>query len=1085
MSALRIFTGNRLEILADRLAEVVRLPSADALETETVVVQSRGMERWVSMALARRNGICANMTFPFPNAFLDSLFRRLLPDLPDPSPFVPEILVFRIMRSLPAFLERPAFVDLKLYLADDARGVKLYQLACRVADLFDQYLVFRPDMIFRWETGQGGDAAADQWQGELWRELSRGKEKLHRAYLHRNLLLRLDSLSAGSVELPSRISVFGISYLSPFHLQALAGLARIKPVYLFLLNPCREYWADILSRRDMHRLTRKTARGTLAADALHMEQGHPLLASLGGLGKDFLVSISATEAQVEDCFVPVDRHHLLSRLQADIFYLRDPTASQTANWASVAPSEPTPADASIQIHACHGPLREIEVLHDRLLAMFEENPDLRPRDVIVMTPDIAAYTPYIRAVFDTQADAGQSIPYSIADQGPANNNSALRSLLGLLDLQGSRFEATRVLALLQLPGIKERFGLSAPDLASIERWVRDVNIRWGRDAAGRMRLGLPGLAENTWQAGIDRLLLGYAMPGNERTMFDGILPYDHVEGGETLVLGRFIAFLQQLFDWSERLECAVSPAAWRELLIELLERFIAVDEDTEQQMQQLRHSLANFGRIQEWADFTAPLDLAVVRAYLDQTLAGTHGGGGFIAGGVTFCAMLPMRSIPFEVVCLIGMNTASFPRQDTPLGFDLMARSPRAGDQSRRRDDKYLFLEALVSAGRAVYISYVGRDVQDNSDIPPSVVVSELIDTIESGYGIPATRLVVRHPLQAYSPRYFDDSQPELFSYSFENFMAAAGTAAAEGPPPFCPVPLAQPEAEWQTLGLEQLNQFYAQPARFLVQQRLGIFLRDRNLRPADKENFSLDALSGYRIRQELIKARLAGRDLADHFPVQRAKGDLPQGNIGRLFYGDLEKETEAFAVKLLEIIGDRHPETLPVDRSVSGIRLTGTLEGLYPQGRIQVRFARRRAKDYLSAWIYHLLLSATTANDRAAETILVGADGMARIRPVDQPDVFLEAMLKIFVEGLCRPLSFFPDLSLHFLKLTTASGQSKNTAVETVRRKWVGTDFQAGVREDPYYRLCFGRSDPFDESFEELAENIFAPLLQHLEELP
>ncbi|MGD9352328.1 MAG: exodeoxyribonuclease V subunit gamma [Desulfobacterales bacterium] len=1085
MSGLRIFSGNRLEILADRLAEVVSRPLATALEPETVIVQSRGMERWVSMALARRNGICANMAFPFPNAFLDDLFRRILPGLPDPSPFDPEILTFRIMKRLPAYLRRPAFADLKRYLLDDAKGVKLYQLAVRVADLFDQYLVFRPEMILRWEAGQGGNGSDELWQAELWRDLSRGKERVHRARLHRNLLLRLETLPVAGVGLPSRISVFGISYLPPFHLQVLAGLAPISPVYLFLLNPCREYWADILSRRAMHRLSRKIAQGTVDADALHMEQGHPLLASLGGLGKEFFVSISATEAHIEDCFVPVDEHSLLSNLQADIFYLRDQSDSQPADRVPVGDAGLTAADASIQIHACHGPLREIEVLHDRLLAMFEEYPDVRPRDVIVMTPDIVAYTPYIRAVFDTQTDAGHTIPYSIADQGAGSKKGVLRSFLSLLDLKGSRFEATRVLGLLEMTGIKERFGLTADDLTSIARWVRDVNIRWGRDAAGRMRIGLPGLAENTWQAGIDRLLLGYAMPGSDRRMFDGILPYDHIEGSEALVLGRFITFLQHLFEWAERLEQSMSPADWRDVFIELLERFIAVDENAAQEVQQLRRSLENFGCLEERAGFAVPLELEVVRTHLENTLERTHAGAGFISGGVTFCAMLPMRSIPFEVVCLIGMNTAAFPRENTPLGFDLMARFPRLGDRSRRRDDKYLFLEALVSAARVFYISYVGQSVQDNSEIPPSVIVSELIDAIEGSYGIPAVNLVIRHPLQAYSRRYFDDSDPALFSYSLENFMAAAGGAVSEGPQPFFKIPLAPPPADWQTLRLEQLCQFASQPARFLVEQRLGILLKGKDLLPQDKENFSLDALDGYRIRQDLIEARLSGHDSADHFQIQRAKGDLPQGNIGRLFYGVLEKQTEAFAAKLLEIIEDKDAETLPVDLTLSGIRLTGTLGGLYPQGRIQARFARRRAKDYLSAWIYHLVMCRSTLNGRAPVTTLVGADGIARIRPVDQPDAILKEILTTFKEGLCRPLHFFPDLSLHFLKLTVEGGKPMNAAIEAVRKKWVGTDFQRGVSEDPYLRLCFGGSDPIDEQFEGLAEKIVAPLLRHVEELP
>ncbi|MFZ0243888.1 MAG: exodeoxyribonuclease V subunit gamma, partial [Desulfobacterales bacterium] len=1066
---------NRLEILADRLAEVVRGPLATALETETVIVQSRGMERWVSMALARRNGICANMAFPFPNAFLDELFRRFLPELPDPSPFAPPILAFRIMKCLPALLKRPAFAGLNRYLADDSWGVKLYQLAVKLSDLFDQYLVFRPDMIRQWEKGLAEEAGDSLWQAELWRELSRGREKIHRAYLHRHLLMRLNALADGSEGLPARISVFGISYLPPFHLQALVGLARIRPVYLFLLNPCREYWADIMSRREMHRLMQKKTGRRVAADALHLEQGHPLLASLGALGKDFLYSISALDAPIEECFVPVEERSLLSRLQADIYYLREHPEPATGDPAADA--------ASIQIHACHGPLREIEVLHDRLLALFEAHPDLRPRDVIVMTPDITAYTPYIQAVFDTQTDTGHRIPFSIADQAPGSHPGVLRSFLGLLDLKGSRFETTRILDLLASPGIKERFGLTAADLPTIERWVTEVNIRWGRDAADRLRLGLPGLAENTWQAGIDRMLLGYAMPGDDRVMFAGILPYEHIEGGEALVLGRFVAFLKHLFKWSERLEASLAPRAWRDVLTGLLERFIAVDEEDEPEAQQLRRCFEDFGGMEDHAGFTAPLALEAVRCHLGRILEGPHGAGGFIAGGVTFCAMLPMRSIPFEVVCLVGLNSAAFPREDTPLGFDLMARFPRPGDRSRRRDDKYLFLEALVSAGRIFYISYVGQSVQDNSDIPPAVVVSELIDAIESAYGISPAELVVRHPLQAYSPRYFDGSDAALFSYSVENFLATAGAVAAAGPRPFFSGPLPPAPEEWQDLSLAQLARFYSQPARFFVQQRLGIFLGITGSLPEDKENFTLDALAAYRIREDLLRVRIAGGDLAGHFPIQRAKGVLPQGIIGRLSYSDLKNQTDEFAARLLGITGEQPAETLAVDLRISGIRLAGTLEGLYPPGRIQIRFARRRARDYLSAWVYHLVMCAA-ATGRVPVTTLVGADGIARFRPVDQPDALLEEMLAIFSEGLRRPLPFFPDLSLLFLRLVTENGRLAPAAAETVRKDWIGNDFQRGVSQDPYYRLCFGDSDPIDEKFQELAEKILAPLLCHVEEL-
>ncbi|MBT8372079.1 MAG: exodeoxyribonuclease V subunit gamma, partial [Deltaproteobacteria bacterium] len=227
MSGLIIHTSNRIEILATQLARVVRSPLPSPLTPEIIVIQSRGMERWVSMELARVNGVCANCSFPFPNAFLEDIFKKLMPDLPEVLPFEREIMTFRLMKIIPNCLDHAGFESLKNYLAEDRNQLKLFQLSNKISDLFDQYLVFRPQLIFQWEQAKEEKNQPFIWQARLWRELVRGKESLHRARLHKRLLEQIRKFHFEASLLPKRISIFGISYLPLFYLQAFAELSKL------------------------------------------------------------------------------------------------------------------------------------------------------------------------------------------------------------------------------------------------------------------------------------------------------------------------------------------------------------------------------------------------------------------------------------------------------------------------------------------------------------------------------------------------------------------------------------------------------------------------------------------------------------------------------------------------------------------------------------------------------------------------------------------------------------------------------------------------------------------------------------------
>ena len=1101
MSGLKIYTSNRTEILAEQLAQLVRTPLASPITAEIIVVQSQGMQRWISMELARHNGICANYNFPFPNLFLEDMFKRMLPDMPEISPFDPDTMIFRLMGVLPKCIQRPEFKNLKYYLEGDQQQLKLFQISNKIADLFDQYLVFRPEMIFEWEKGNIDVASPHAWQAALWCELVRGNEKRHRARLRQKLFEQIKHPGSNSTDLPERVSIFGISYLPPFHLQAFAELSRLIEINFFLLDPCQEYWADIVSKRELLKIQRKNPRVAENIEWYHFEEGNRILASMGSLGRDFFKLISGFDCEIHEHFEEPEGTSILTCVQADILRLID--RESPARFVSDAEGSFEPQreplvvsrrDRSIQVHSCHSPMREIEVLHDHLLAMFEEDPTLLPKDIMVMTPDIEIYAPYVRAVFDAQTEQTQRIPFSIADQSARNESQIIKGFFTLLDIAGSRFEAAQVVRLLEFPGIKERFGLVDTDLQIIERWITDTQIRWGIDAESRRRLGLPGFSENTWQAGLERLILGYAMPGENKIMFNGILPYDNIEGNDGQILGNFLAFIDRLFAWAQIADAPRKLSEWQETLLGLLNQFFRSDDSIERDLQFLRKLLEDLSSREAYSEFEGEIEPAVLRSYLKNRLDKSSYGFGFLTGGITFCAMLPMRSIPFKVICLIGMNYDAFPRDYQPLNFDLTAQNPRPGDRSRRNDDKHLFLESLISARNTLYISYVGQSIQDNSAIPPSVLVSELLDTIANSFIVSDQKIlqqiVTRHRLQPFSAVYFNGEGTDLFSYSAENMLASPGSSKGIEPPLFITNSLpmtAEESEEWQIIDIDTLCLFFQHPAKFFIQRRLGIRLEEIARSSDEHENFSLNNLVKYQIEQNLIKSRLSRVDLMAFKPIQESLGQLPHGNVGDFHYTEMSIGVDAFVAKIEPIISSKSKDPLDVDLSISNFQLRGRLSDVYESGNVHIRYARQRVKDLIKAWIYHLVLSAAAIPSYPTTSFLICKGSAIKYDQVSGSRGILEDLLSIFRQGLTMPIHFFPDSSFQYAEYLLERSGSGQSALNKAKKNWFGNDFAdypKGEFEDPYYNLCFRRVDPFDDAFKKNAVSIFKPLLQHRTEI-
>ncbi|MCG2584015.1 exodeoxyribonuclease V subunit gamma [Massilia sp. TS11] len=1066
---LLILHGNQLESLRDAVLDWLARHPLDPLEQETLLVQSNGIAEWMKVALASHGGICAATRVVLPARFLWEAYREVLgrEQVPRHAPFDKAPLTWRLMHLLPALLGQPVFAPLRHFLADGDPERRL-QLAARLADLYDQYQVYRADWLRDWEAGRdqlrGASGslqplADDQrWQAALWRgvcdSVPAAQRGVGRVSIHENFVQALQAGAAPQGRVVRRVVVFGVSALPYQTLQALAALARVTQVLVAVPNPCQFYWGDIIDGRELLRAhyKRQRQRGADLAqvplEQLHAHS-HPLLAAWGRQGRDFVRMLdefdpgTAAAPLRVDLFNPEPGAHLLGQVQEAV---RDLLPLNEHAFPA-----PQADDDSISFSIAHSAQREVEILHDRLLDWFARDPTLRPRDVVVMVPDIDTFSAAIHAVFDQfrRGDA-RTIPYEIGDVRKRTTNPLVAALEWLLRLPQQRCRQSEVRDLLDVPAVARRFGLRSDDLPVLGRWIAGAQVRWGLDQEHRASLGLGAAGEqNAWLFGLRRMLLGYASGAGEA--FQDIEPYAEVGGLDAALAGALARLVDALLTWRGRLAQQATPAVWAEHARALLAAFFdPADEEERLTLATLEQALQSWLDTCARAAYTDSMPLAVLREAWLGTFDEPALNHQFVSGGVTFCTLMPMRAVPFRVVCLLGMNDGDFPRRAPKADFDLLALPGmhRPGDRSRRDDDRYLMLEALLAARDRVYISWCGRNPRDNSEQPPSVLVAQLRDYLAAGWPLELARLTSEHPLQAFSRRYFEAGGLHTHAREWRAAHAGEVPALAELGP--CQLP------EGRQVSLRELARLLRNPAREFFRLRLGVVFRDEDDAAEDEEPFATDGLQRYQLQAALLAdagppelPSEVARVLDERSARLLREGRLPIGGAGAALRQELMatiyparlawvSQCAAFpdAAPKLALSLDA-PEASLFDW-VEQIRVGAAGRLILSQSASKLCSGEAPRPDKLiEAWLLQL---ACAAMDEAAHGILVGADAQLLLAPAEPEAArgILRALLALWRANLDAPL---PTACLTGLAVIT---QGKP------RQAYESGDQHTGEGEDP-----------------------------------
>ncbi|WP_373190296.1 exodeoxyribonuclease V subunit gamma [Halomonas sp.] len=1186
-----VIHGNRLEALRGLVVAWMRRHPLSPLENETILVQSNGISQWLKLALAEDRahggaGIAAALDVTLPARFLWQAYRAVLGEeqVPPVSPFDKPRLVWRLMRLLPALLDSPTFAPLAHFLDNDGDLRKRHQLAERLADLFDQYQVYRADWLTAWAAGDDviltarGEvrplAPEQRWQAELWRALRDdiGEEGLasSRAAVHERFLEACQALTSESPQLsfespqlsyeqrrppglPRRVIVFGISSLPAQTLEALAAMARVSQVLLCVHNPCRHYWADIIEHKDLLRAERRRQQRRpgmptdLAETELHLH-AQPLLAAWGKQGRDYLRLLDEFDEQQAYCSLfegealridlfdsPLEQEDseaepsLLRQLQDDILELR-PLAETRETWPAVEPSR----DRSLRFQVAHSALREVEILHDQLLAAFSEDPTLTPRDILVMVPDVDQYAAAVQAVFGRLApDDPRHIPFTLSDQASRHRLPLLIALESLLRLPELRLSVSDLLDLLEVPAIRARFAIPEGGLPTLRRWIEGAGIRWGLDARQRQSLDLPeGLTANTWAFGLRRLLLGYAVGDAAEGHWQGIEPYDDIGGLEAALAGPLVELVDTLEEQWRTLAEPADVATWGERLRHLLETCLLAESDQDlMALTRLEQALDAWQESAEEAELSEPLPLSVVRehwlAQVDEASLSQR----FLAGAVNIATLMPMRAIPFRHVCLLGMNDADYPRVQRPLDIDLMAQDYRPGDRSRREDDRYLFLEALLSARDRLSISWVGRSIVDNSEQPPSVLLGQLRDHLARGWRLAGkaddsdgkallAALTTEHPLQPFSIDYFrEGSHLATFAHEWRELhradVAPASPAGEEAP--------LAPFRQESPLTLAQLGQFLKAPVQAFYTTRLKVHLEIEAMERLDHEPFVLDGLEHWQLQHALIEASRAAVEAGEpHEPAMLAtlerlerQGRLAMGGFAEQMRDKLVEPMDTLFAEYRQVL-DEWPHAMHEPLIVS-LEWRDTLGGSLVLedwlGELRVNDTMERCRvllttssliknnkyqwrHWLQPWVAHL--AGQREGPMTTRLLSRAGGGTLAPLPADEALAHLANIATAWQLGMSTPLPLARDTAFAWLErggtpqamvrcLAGEASEEDAKAWKALDSAFHGSGYNNDHGErgrDAYLQRQWPELEALVQSaegggFAELAERLYAPLLR------
>lgn len=1099
---LVLHRADRTDVLADELANVLVTPLADPMAPEVVAVPARGVERWLSQRLATRlgvsvsgtpnrattDGIAANIDFTSPAALTDAVVGHAVPDQDGTAAraWQPSALVWPVLDVLDTLIGEPDMQMLARHVGagpdatpDDPRTGRRYATARHIADLFERYARQRPGMLTRWSTGDDTDGTGARlpvdmaWQPRFWREVRARIAAPHPVEALDAVCDRLRS-DPDITDLPSRLSVFGPTRMTESFRRVATALAAHRDVHLFVPHPGPALWQAVGAQ--------PIPPGRRRADWIPPTLRNPLLS---GLSRD----VQELQLTLRDA-IDSDIHHprpgvtspvsLLAAVQTGIHDDTDPRGRPGVR----------ADDTSVEIHACHGPERQVEILRDRLLHLFDADPSLQPRDVIIMCPDVDTFAPLIRGVFGYPGfdhPAGV-LRVRVADRGLRHVNPVLDVLARVVELAAGRVRAGEIADLLALEPVRHRFVMSDDDLEWVREWLSRTGVRWGIDNTQRARHGLSGLLDGTVDTGLDRIALGVTAAAEDGLWMGGSLPMEGLESTQIDLVGRLIEFVDRLGALLSRMADDAPSTDWAQTLLRVVGELTATAPGEEWQVAQAARMITESvvgDRDPGHDGRSRGLRLADVADLVATMIAGRPTRANFRTGELTVCTLVPMRSVPHRVVVLLGIDSDTFPRALRVDGDDVLGRVPMLGERQPRDEDRQLFLDAINAAEDTLLVFYSGADPVSGTRVPPAVVISELAETVAVLSGTDPASVIRRHSLHGFDARNFTPGAVAgiegPFGYDTALLAGAEALRADKGVPVHIADTTARPSDVVTDIDLASLTSFFGNPIEGFVRQRLGARLPDDDDTESDRLDVAVTGLTEWSIGDRLLRRTLGGADVRTCQLDEIGRGSLPPLEFGRRELIRISRQVgavHAAATGLRSGIGQTRDIVMELPDHT---RVHGSVGDVFGTGLVEATYSKIRAKQRMGAWIRLLATvvagqGGSSAADAIGSATVVGradrrAPGVTVVRltaPDDALALFVD-LIAIYRLGMRRPLPLPLDCGAAY-SAAHARGSSESIALADAAKRF---DSLFGAQTDPYIRLAFGGDVTSAVGFADLADTV------------
>ena len=1059
--SLTLYLSDSHEKLINKLLQVLKDSPQDPFIEQKIIIQRQGISSFLKNELVKKKGIICNLDLPFLNTFVHNTLEECLEEPPDFDFFQPSRMCWEIYSILKDIQED--YEDIKQYIQGGQKTLKLFQLSEKVADVFDDYQIYRPNLLLKWKNCE---EESDSWQAVVWRRLTEDRISIKKGF--KNFIFQNLECSWER----NYICVYGIPTMAPIYLSFFKKLSQYIDVYFFHISPFKEVSIPTLPNQD-----NKYQQPFLKNDIennLNISFSNSLLEKLGSTNFEFTTLLFNISDSTKTYFSSRMLNNTLKEVQQSIL-----SNNNTIDYTE---------DQSIQIHSTHSPHREVETLYNYILDIINKSSDITPGDISVIIPQIDEYIHHIEAIFERFRNTKKFLPYNIADQPPAGFDRLKNTLLKILNIDQSRFKASYIIDILENKVVRNKFEIEKDNLNLIKKWLEEAGIRWGLDSEYHSKYGEVDFEENSWQFGLKRMLLGYAFRNeDEDRFFKDILPYDEIEGEYAIILGNLVAFIEELKKTYYLIQEEHSLKKWQNIIIQVLNNFFSGNSEIQSYIIQLRHKIQScFENLKHKKKYKLP----IIKNFLKNNLIAENQGHGYFRGKVTIGSPQHMFGIPSKVTCILGLNEGEYPREDRTISFNKLGDTDWLADRSKQKEDQNMFLQSLMTTHKNLFLSYQGFDNRTNEEFPPSLIISDLIDFImapgqnHNQLDKKDNPFIIKHPLNSFNYKYFIEEENQLYSYFQNDYEAASALLKRKQSIDFWnsenSLPKWKPGSNFE-VETNQFIKFYKNPVQYFAKNRLGINFKTNKKEIEDQEPLELDSLENYILQNYISNKIVKNKPKEEIYQTVKSKGQLPIKNRSRPFFESKYEQIKQ-GLKTSYVYNDNHfqPNKLLQNADYKQIKLekdkiiiAGEIGPITNNILVYFQPSKFKGKHAVQMWIKHILL-----NNFYKELHTLGIMKNNKnefqgyyLKPLQEQDSILVNLVKLFKQGMESPLPFFPNSS--YQKLDNPNN-----------RNYWDSNYRDNNEYDQYAELFF-KSDLIEtEEFEQLSKKIFSPFKYCLEKL-